>query len=178
MFLAFRLHPNYVHAMNNLGNILKEQNELSEAEQLLSKAVAVQYVVLQKSPKKQIVSNHLNCYPFHKQLFSPNLSRPDFAAAWMNLGIVQNSLRKFDAAEESYWNALRYRRKYPDCYYNLGRLVRFSQFSCFIERDKLNQFTLPDKSIHTHWIFHMLLSHRETSVDFIRISCNEIRLKF
>lgn len=30
--------------MNNLGNILKERNELVEAEQLLSKAVSIQYV--------------------------------------------------------------------------------------------------------------------------------------
>jgi len=42
----------------------------------------------------------------------------------MNLGIVQNSLRKFEEAEQSYWNAIRFRKKYPDCYYNLGRLVR------------------------------------------------------
>ena len=40
-----RLHPTYVHAMNNLGNILKERNELVEAEQLLSKAVSIQYVI-------------------------------------------------------------------------------------------------------------------------------------
>lgn len=44
MFWVFRLHPTYVHAMNNLGNILKERNELIEAEQLLSKAVSIQYV--------------------------------------------------------------------------------------------------------------------------------------
>ncbi|XP_037395369.1 protein O-mannosyl-transferase TMTC4 isoform X3 [Pygocentrus nattereri] len=48
--------------------------------------------------------------------------RPDFAAAWMNLGIVQNSLKKFEEAEQSYWNAIKFRKKYPDCYYNLGRL--------------------------------------------------------
>ncbi|XP_058478894.1 protein O-mannosyl-transferase TMTC4 isoform X1 [Solea solea] len=40
--VTFRLHPTYVHAMNNLGNILKERNELIEAEQLLSKAVSIQ----------------------------------------------------------------------------------------------------------------------------------------
>lgn len=50
-------------------------------------------------------------------------SRPDFAAAWMNLGIVQNSLKQFEAAEQSYRTAIKHRRKYPDCYYNLGRLV-------------------------------------------------------
>jgi tetratricopeptide (TPR) repeat protein len=51
-------------------------------------------------------------------------SRPDFAAAWMNLGIVQNSLKRFEEAEQSYRTAIKHRRKYPDCYYNLGRLVR------------------------------------------------------
>lgn len=75
--------------MNNLGNILKERNELHEAEELLSLAVQIQ---------------------------------PDFAAAWMNLGIVQNSLRRFEEAEQSYWTAIKHRKKYPDCYYNLGRL--------------------------------------------------------
>lgn len=49
--------------------------------------------------------------------------RPDFAAAWMNLGIVQAALKKPKEAEQSYHEALRHRRKYPDCYYNLGNLV-------------------------------------------------------
>lgn len=40
----------------------------------------------------------------------------------MNLGIVQNSLRRFEEAEQSYWTAIKHRKKYPDCYYNLGRL--------------------------------------------------------
>lgn len=42
LLLLFRLHPTYVHAMNNLGNIMKERNELIEAEQLLTTAVAIQ----------------------------------------------------------------------------------------------------------------------------------------
>ena len=37
-----RLHPTYVHAMNNLGNILKEREQLDEAERLLAKAVSIQ----------------------------------------------------------------------------------------------------------------------------------------
>ena len=36
---AVRLNSKYVHAMNNLGNILKERNELQEAEELLSLVV-------------------------------------------------------------------------------------------------------------------------------------------
>ena len=40
--LFYSLNPKYVHAMNNLGNILKERNELLEAEALLLKAVHIQ----------------------------------------------------------------------------------------------------------------------------------------
>lgn len=107
--------------MNNLGNILKERNELIEAEQLLSKAVSIQYVVPQHLVTHTLEDSE---EPPAHAVFSFHLSRPDFAAAWMNLGIVQNSLQKFNEAEQSYWNAIRFRKKYPDCYYNLGRLVR------------------------------------------------------
>ncbi|XP_073520308.1 protein O-mannosyl-transferase TMTC4 isoform X1 [Phyllobates terribilis] len=90
---AIRLNQKYVHAMNNLGNILKEKGELHEAEELLFRAVSIHF-----------------CH------------RSDFSAAWMNLGIVQNSLKRFEEAENSYLTAIKYRKKYPDCYYNLGRL--------------------------------------------------------
>ncbi|XP_023230734.1 transmembrane and TPR repeat-containing protein 4-like [Centruroides sculpturatus] len=48
--------------------------------------------------------------------------RPDFAAAWMNLGIVQSSKGKVIEAEQSYLTAINHRKHYPDCYYNLGNL--------------------------------------------------------
>lgn len=129
----YRLHPKYVHAMNNLGNILKEQNELQEAEDVLSTAVLIQYV--------NNMSNVIQLAEICLKLVIISLSfihyvlltswRPDFAAAWMNLGIVQNSLKKFEEAETSYWNAIKFRKKYPDCYYNLGRLVRVVILHCF-----------------------------------------------
>ena len=51
--------------------------------------------------------------------------RPDFAAAWMNKGIVEALLKKYDDARNSYLAGLTHRKKYPDCYYNLGNLVSF-----------------------------------------------------
>ncbi|ELU01234.1 hypothetical protein CAPTEDRAFT_123644 [Capitella teleta] len=48
--------------------------------------------------------------------------RESFSAAWMNLGIVQAALKKTAAAERSYKTALLHRRRYPDCFYNLGNL--------------------------------------------------------
>ena len=63
--------------------------------------------------------------------------RHDFAAAWMNLGIVQAALKKNASAEESYLNAMRHRKKYPDCWYNLGNLVCFVIFCSWYNRSKL-----------------------------------------
>jgi len=41
----------------------------------------------------------------------------------MNLAIVQAAQEKYSTAELSYQTALRYRRRYPDCLYNLGNMV-------------------------------------------------------
>jgi len=45
-------------------------------------------------------------------------------------------LKKYGPAQQSYLTALTHRRKYPDCYYNLGNLVRFHSFaSSLVELD-------------------------------------------
>lgn len=54
--------------------------------------------------------------------------RQDFSAAWMNLGIVLANLNKPLEAQDAYIEALKYRKKYADCYYNMGNLVIY----CFI----------------------------------------------
>ena len=56
--------------------------------------------------------------------------RDEFAAAWMNLGIVKAAMKKFEEAEVCYYNAIKHRRNYPDCFYNLGNLVRVLLVSC------------------------------------------------
>jgi hypothetical protein len=74
-----------------------------------------------KSVSKNIVN-----FSFQSNIESNEIifhCREDFAAAWMNLGIVQASLHKNSSAERSYYTALKHRKKYPDCYYNLGNLV-------------------------------------------------------
>lgn len=41
----------------------------------------------------------------------------------MNLGIVLASTKQYEESESAYKNALKYRKNYPDCYYNMGNLV-------------------------------------------------------
>lgn len=56
--------------------------------------------------------------------------RVGFAAAWMNLGIVQMALNQYEQAEFSYLNALKHRHRYAECFYNLGNLVSLL-LNCF-----------------------------------------------
>lgn len=49
--------------------------------------------------------------------------RNDFAAAWMNLGIVLSAQHNYSKAEDAYLTALKHRKIYPHCYFNLGNLV-------------------------------------------------------
>lgn len=50
--------------------------------------------------------------------------RDEFPTAWMNLGIVLASRKKYEEALISYKNALKYRKNYATCYFNMGNLVR------------------------------------------------------
>ena len=87
--------PNYEHALNNLGNLLRKSpghrgiEATKEAKELFNKALAL---------------------------------NPKFAAAWMNLGIVESHLKQYQSAEQSYFNALSLRKSYPDAHFNLGTL--------------------------------------------------------
>lgn len=64
-----------------------------------------------------------NFYMAEKLLTKALEIRPDFSTAWMNLGIVYSSMGSLNESEYCYLEALKYRKKYPDCYYNLGNLV-------------------------------------------------------
>jgi len=49
--------------------------------------------------------------------------RKYFSTAWMNLGMVQSALKKYEESEPSYFIVLEHGSNYSDCYYNLGVLV-------------------------------------------------------
>ncbi|KAJ6660908.1 hypothetical protein lerEdw1_017065 [Lerista edwardsae] len=85
---AVRLNPKYVHAMNNLGNILKERNELHEAEELLSLAVQIQYVFKNKQKSKHLPTNK---EPNQRaQSFYADLNRHiDALNAWRNATVLK-----------------------------------------------------------------------------------------
>ncbi|XP_048240770.1 protein O-mannosyl-transferase TMTC4-like [Haliotis rufescens] len=50
---------------------------------------------------------------------------PSDAVSWLNLGVVRIGLHKMGPAEDSFLEALRHRRKYPGCLFNLGNLYKY-----------------------------------------------------
>ncbi|XP_047457923.1 protein O-mannosyl-transferase TMTC4 [Mugil cephalus] len=84
---AVRLHPTYVHAMNNLGNILKEKNELIEAEELLSKAVSIQPDFAAAWMNLGIVQNSLRKFEAAEQSYWNAIRfRKKYPDCYYNLG--------------------------------------------------------------------------------------------
>uniref|UniRef100_A0A3P9M9N6 dolichyl-phosphate-mannose--protein mannosyltransferase n=1 Tax=Oryzias latipes TaxID=8090 RepID=A0A3P9M9N6_ORYLA len=86
---AVRLHPTYVHAMNNLGNILKEKNELIEAEQLLSKAIVTTTWYADQNRHVDALNAWRNA----------TVLKPDHSLAWNNMVILLDNLGNLAQAE-------------------------------------------------------------------------------
>lgn len=74
--------------MNNLGNILKERDELIEAEQLLSKAVSIQYVANHIE-----IHNSLDRQPFHFTNFSTKYLPSDCAVFFFSFCVFIKSVQ-------------------------------------------------------------------------------------
>ncbi|KAM4608747.1 protein O-mannosyl-transferase TMTC4 isoform 2-T3 [Polymixia lowei] len=96
---AVRLHPTYVHAMNNLGNILKERNALVEAEQLLSKAVTIQPDFAAAWMNLGIVQNSLQKFEEAEQSYWNAIRfRKKYPDCYYNLGrLYADQNRHLDA---------------------------------------------------------------------------------
>lgn len=97
----------------NLGNLYREEKQLDLAEHHLRRSIAILYAAEEVAIQSKFF--------FHICLFF--CLREEFPTAWMNLGIVLASQGKFDEALLSYSRALKYRRNYATCYYNIGNLV-------------------------------------------------------
>ncbi|XP_034418033.1 protein O-mannosyl-transferase TMTC4 [Cyclopterus lumpus] len=103
---AVRLHPTYVHAMNNLGNIRKERNELIEAEQLLSKAVSIQPDFAAAWMNLGIVQNSLQKFEEAEQSYWNAIRfRNKYPDCYYNLGRLYADLNRHIDALNAWRNA-------------------------------------------------------------------------
>ncbi|XP_073899142.1 protein O-mannosyl-transferase TMTC4 isoform X3 [Castor canadensis] len=103
---AVRLNPKYVHAMNNLGNILKERNELQEAEELLSLAVQIQPDFAAAWMNLGIVQNSLKRFEAAEQSYWTAIKhRRKYPDCYYNLGRLYADLNRHMDALNAWRNA-------------------------------------------------------------------------
>ncbi|XP_042189731.1 protein O-mannosyl-transferase TMTC4 isoform X3 [Callorhinchus milii] len=103
---AVRLNPKYVHAMNNLGNILKETNKLHEAETLLSKAVAIQPDFAAAWMNLGIVQNSLDKFEDAERSYWTAIKyRKKYPDCYYNLGRLYADLHRHVDALSAWRNA-------------------------------------------------------------------------
>eukprot|EP00061_Rhincodon_typus_P017666 g46459.t1 len=103
---AVRLNPKYVHAMNNLGNILKERKELHEAEKLLSRAVAIQPDFAAAWMNLGIVQNSLNKFEEAERSYWTAIKyRKKYPDCYYNLGRLYADLHRTAEALNAWRNA-------------------------------------------------------------------------
>ncbi|XP_027244741.1 protein O-mannosyl-transferase TMTC4 isoform X8 [Cricetulus griseus] len=103
---AVRLNPKYIHAMNNLGNILKERNELQEAEELLSLAVQIQPDFAAAWMNLGIVQNSLKRFEAAEQSYRTAIKhRRKYPDCYYNLGRLYADLNRHVDALNAWRNA-------------------------------------------------------------------------
>ncbi|XP_036921690.1 protein O-mannosyl-transferase TMTC4 isoform X2 [Sturnira hondurensis] len=103
---AVRLNPKYVHAMNNLGNILKERNELQEAEELLSLAVQIQPDFAAAWMNLGIVQNSLKQFKAAERSYRTAIKhRRKYPDCYYNLGRLYADLNRHADALNAWRNA-------------------------------------------------------------------------
>ncbi|XP_045444726.1 protein O-mannosyl-transferase TMTC4 isoform X2 [Pipistrellus kuhlii] len=103
---AVRLNPKYVHAMNNLGNILKERNELQEAEELLSLAVQIQPDFAAAWMNLGIVQNSLKRFEAAEHSYRTAIRhRRKYPDCYYNLGRLYADLNRHVDALNAWRNA-------------------------------------------------------------------------
>jgi predicted TPR repeat methyltransferase len=157
---ALQLDPDYVDAQNNLGNVLKENGQLNEAEQAYR-------AVITARPDFALAYNNLGVVLAAQTRFVDAVSayrqclalQPDYAQAWHNLGNALKKSENVDAALTAYRQAIFLAPYNGSAYQDLGNALatqkRFDEALSVYQR----WLTLePDNPV----IHHMISAYRGT----------------
>jgi tetratricopeptide (TPR) repeat protein len=126
---AVRLRPNFLEALNNLGNVLLALGQLAEACACYEKVLALRPDYAQAHNNlgaalraQDQVERAIVCYEKALQL------APSYADAHNNLGDARAALGQWERAESCYRQALALQPGYPEALNNLGvALVRLDR---------------------------------------------------
>lgn len=118
---AIELNPEYDQAMNNLGNILKDKNELIEAEQLLERAVAIREEFAAAWMNLGIVKASLKKYDEAEKCYGTAIKhRRKYPDCFYNLGNLYLEVKQYDRAVEAWKNATNLRPTHSQAWINMA----------------------------------------------------------
>ncbi|ODN01012.1 Transmembrane and TPR repeat-containing protein 4 [Orchesella cincta] len=177
--------PNNAKVHYNLGTMYGDLSDRKSAEKSYKTAISL------KGDYYQAMNNLGNLLRVNNELKEAEIwlrkaveIKSDFAAAWMNLGIILSTSNKSEALS-CYHNALKFRKSYPDCEYNLGNLY----LDMGDKENALKAWERATSLKHTHsqaWINTVILLEqegklqeaRETAVRALQVLKSEHTLHF
>ncbi|CAG2167724.1 unnamed protein product [Oppiella nova] len=117
---AIRLNPDYEHAFNNLGNLLKDSGNLEESKQLLISAVKIRPTFAAAWMNLGIVEMALKQYKEAEISYLNAIKhRTRYADCYYNLGNLYVKQKRFDDAYRVWRNATQLKPKLLSAFNNL-----------------------------------------------------------
>ncbi|XP_043271664.1 protein O-mannosyl-transferase TMTC4-like isoform X2 [Venturia canescens] len=121
---ALRLNPDYAQAMNNLGNLMKEQNKYEEAEKLFRRALELQQDFATAWMNLGIVLSALKRYnESEKSYETALLHRPICPDCYYNLGVSFLETKEHEKALQAWQKAIAQKATHRRAWVNWVRLL-------------------------------------------------------
>ncbi|XP_052784495.1 protein O-mannosyl-transferase TMTC4-like [Mya arenaria] len=118
---AIELNPRYDQAMNNLGNILKDRNDLIEAELLLQSAVDIREEFAAAWMNLGIVKATLKKFSEAEKCYYRAIThRRKYPDCFYNLGNLYLDVKQYDRAIEAWTNATRLKPTHLNAWTNMA----------------------------------------------------------
>ncbi|XP_053403267.1 protein O-mannosyl-transferase TMTC4-like [Mercenaria mercenaria] len=118
---AIALNPEYDQAMNNLGNILKDKDELFEAEQLLERAVSIRKEFAAAWMNLGIVKASLKKHEEAEKCYVTAIThRRKYPDCYYNLGNLYLEVKQYDRAVEAWTNATNLKPTHSQAWINMA----------------------------------------------------------
>ncbi|XP_039313471.1 protein O-mannosyl-transferase TMTC4 isoform X7 [Solenopsis invicta] len=121
---TLRLNPNYAQAMNNLGNLLKDDGQLLEAISLFKQAVNLQKDFSTAWMNLGIVQSALKKYEESEASYFTALQyRSNYPDCYYNLGVLYLEQKQHDKALKAWINATRQKPTHKRAWTNMILLL-------------------------------------------------------
>lgn len=122
---AIELYPNYGAALMNLGNLLRENNDLAMAEELLIKSI--EFLDSTKSTAWMnlgiVQAQQKRYYEAEESYFRALSLRKNFAVCYYNLGNLYLEIKKYSKAIQAWQESVAINPKQPQAWANLLALL-------------------------------------------------------